>query len=232
VVVALPGEARSLARLRSLGDAPLAGGGHVMLAGLGAQRAAAAAERLVARGADGLVSWGTAAAIVPGMAPGDLVLARTVRSVDGQLFEVDAVWRQRMADVLVGRVVLADGLLTESHEMLVDVEAKQRVQRATQASVCDMESAAIARVAARHGLPFLVVRAIVDDATMVLPPAARAAVSETGALQPISLARSLMGRPASLHAQLRSLKHLGVAFRAARTSLGQAASALRQVSSV
>lgn len=231
VVVALPGEARPLARLRSLGEAELAGGGRLMLAGMGARRAEATARRLVASGVDGLISWGTAAALAPGLFPGDLVLAQTVHSADGESFQSDATWREQLRARLAGRVAISDGALAESRELLVDTQSKQRMHEATRAVACDMESAAIAAVAAEHGLPVLVVRVIVDDATMVLPPAARVAVSETGALQPLSLARSLLGRPASMHMQLRSLKHLGVAFRAARMTLGQVAQVLHGRSS-
>lgn len=231
VVVALPGEARPLARLRSLGQAELAGGGRLMLAGMGPSRAGATARRLAASGVDGLISWGTAAALAPGLAPGDLVLAQTVCSAEGKIFHTDPVWRELLRSRLQGRVTINDGLLTESRGLLVDIAAKQLRHRATGAVASDMESAAIAAVAAQHGLPMLVVRVIVDDATMVLPPAARVAVSETGALQPLSLARSLLGRPASMHMQLRSLKHLGVAFRAARMTLGEVAQVLHGRSS-
>lgn len=227
VVVALPGEARPLARLRSLGEADLVGGGRLILAGMGAARAAATARRLAAGGVDGLVSWGTAAGLAPGLSPGDLVLAQTVCSQAGDAFQSDPVWREGLRNRLAGRLVIHDGPLAESRGLLVDRQAKQRVFEASGAVACDMESAAIAAVAAEYGLPLLVVRVIVDDATMVLPPAARAAVSETGALQPLSLARSLIGRPASMHMQLRSLKQLGVAFRAARMTLGQVAPMLQ-----
>lgn len=228
VVVALPGEARPLARLRSLGQAELTGGGRLMLAGMGPARAGATARRLVASGVDGLISWGTAAALAPGLSPGDLVLAQTVCSAQGKTFQTDPAWRESLRSRLHGRVTINDGPLTESRELLVDIAAKQLRHRATGAVASDLESAAIAAVAAQHGLPLLVVRVIVDDATMVLPPAARVAVSETGALQPLSLARSLLGRPASMHMQLRSLKHLGVAFRAARMTLGEVARVLHE----
>lgn len=228
VVVALPGEARPLARLRSLGEAELVGGGRLILAGMGAERAAATARRLAADGVDGLISWGTAAGLAPGLSPGDLILAHTVYSLAGDAFQSESTWREGLRDRLAGRLVINDGPLAESQGLLVDRQAKQRLFETTGAMACDMESAAIAAVAAEYNLPLLVVRVIVDDATMVLPPAARVAVSETGALQPLSLARSLIGRPASMHMQLRSLKQLGVAFRAARMTLGQVAPLLQQ----
>lgn len=228
VVVALPGEARPLARLRSLGEADLVGGGRLILAGMGPERAAATARRLAAGGADGLISWGTAAGLAPGLGPGDLILPATLSSLASDAYHSDPGWRDGLAERLAGRLVINDGLLAESPGLLVDRQAKQHLFETTGAVACDMESAAVAAVAAEYRLPLLVVRVIVDDATMVLPPAARVAVSETGALQPVSLARSLLGRPASMHMQLRSLKQLAVAFRAARTTLGEVAPMLPQ----
>ncbi|MDA3922658.1 MAG: hypothetical protein PF501_18575 [Salinisphaera sp.] len=230
VVVALPGEARPLARLRSLGEAELPTGGRLILAGLGAMRARRAAEKLVAARVDGLISWGTAAALSDSLSSGDLILPRDVLGAEGHFYHSNDRWRSQLLAALAGRVPIRECRLAESRGLVATVGDKQRLWAATHADACDMESAAIAAVAAEHGLPFLAVRAIVDDSTMTLPPAARAAVSETGSLRPLALARSLAGRPASMHAQLRSLKHLAVAFRAARETLSEAAKALRSLS--
>lgn len=231
VVVALPGEARALARLRSMGEAELPGGGRLMLAGLGAARARTTAERLVASGVDGLISWGTAAALVPALSSGALILPHEILGAAGDRYPIDKRWRARLKRELAGRVPISECVIVESPGLVAEVADKQRLHAATGAEICDMESAAIAAVAAEHGLPFLVIRAVVDDSTMTLPPAARAAVSESGSLRPLAMARSLVGRPMTLHAQLRSLKHLGVAFRAARMTLSEAAKALRSLSS-
>ncbi len=54
--------------------------------------------------------------------------------------------------------------LLDMPTIVVTREEKARLFAATGAVACDMESGAVARVAARHGLPFAVLRAICDPA--------------------------------------------------------------------
>lgn len=226
IVAALPGEARSLTRLRAQGRAYLSGGARIALSGMGASRARTTARELVDHGAKALVSWGTAAAIDPLLNPGDLMLPAEVVASDGRRYATDQEWRGSLARGIAGRVRINYGALAESRVVITSAAAKQQLHQASGAIACDMESAAVAAVAADFGLPFIAVRAIVDDATMALPPAARAAVDEAGALRPFGLLRALVGHPSTLHAQLRSLKQLSVAFRAAQLTLAAAAPAL------
>jgi hypothetical protein len=116
--------------------------------------------------------------------------------------------------------------LVESLHVINDIATKRRLHAASHAHACDMESAAVAGVAVELGLPFIAIRAIVDDAVMILPPAARAAVDANGALRPLALLGSLAGRPSAMHAQLRALKQLEVAFRAAQLTLAAVAPVL------
>jgi nucleoside phosphorylase len=177
---------------------------------------------------DGLVSWGSAAALVPELAPGDLLLPQAVITADDRRYAIDPDWRVALAGMIGQCVHLRDGALVESRHVINEIAAKQRLHTASGAHACDMESAAVAAVAAEFRLPFIAIRAIVDDATMILPPSARAAVDADGALQPLALLCSLAGRPSAVHAQLRALKQLAVAFRAAQLTLAAVAPILRE----
>ncbi|GAB3675001.1 phosphorylase family protein [Salinisphaera aquimarina] len=220
IVAALPGEARSLARLRARGTAVLADGAQLRLSGLGAERATAAARALVAEGVDRLISWGSAAALVPALHPGDLLLPREIIASDGRRLHSDDAWRESLTDALPGGLRIRHGALVQATGVLVNVASKQVLHECSHAVAADMESAAIAAVAAEFGLPFIAIRAIADDSTMILPPAANAAVDADGALKPLSMLRALAGRPRTMHAQLRALKQLAVAFKAAQNTLG------------
>jgi hypothetical protein len=160
---------------------------------------------------------------VPGIEPGALVLPATLVAVDGTNHATDAQRRQTLAGLLARSLTVESGALAEAPQVLADPAAKRSLHERTGAVACDMESAAIAAVAAAHGLPFVAIRAIVDDAGMALPPVARAAMDSDGRLQPLRLTTALAGRPGAVHAQLRSLKNLAVAYRAARMALGEAA---------
>ncbi|WP_423821577.1 hypothetical protein V5738_14685 [Salinisphaera sp. SPP-AMP-43] len=224
IIAALPGEARALARLRPRGQARLAGGGRLRLSGMGAERAAVAAEQLADEGATALMSWGTTAALAPGIDPGAIVLPAEIIAANGGRWIADRRWRESLAGRLAPRHAVHEGALIESLDVVSDAAAKRRLYDASGAIACDMESAAIATVAARRGLRFVALRAVIDDATMALPPVALAAMDADGHLQVRALLAAMTGRPPAVHAQLRSLKQLAVAFRAARASLGDAAS--------
>ena len=78
-----------------------------------------------------------------------------------------------------------------------------------------MESAAIARVALEHGLPFLVVRAIADPVAMNLPQAIDYSLDDQGEIQVEKLALFLVLHPL----ELPGLIKLGVHFKAAKKTL-------------
>lgn len=223
VVAALPGEARALARLRPLGQTRLRGGGQLRLSGIGAIRARQAAMALVDQGATALLSWGTSGALAPYLDPGAIILASSVVNADGRTRASDHAWREALACELATHHAVYEGAIAESRDIVADPMGKQRLYETSGAIACDMESAAIAEVAAEHGIRFMALRAIIDDANMTLPPVALAAMDADGHLRPGGLLSAIASEPRRLHAQLRSLKQLAVAFRAARNSLGDAA---------
>lgn len=225
-IAALPGEVRALARLPALGSVRRGDGSRVILGGVGAVRARAAAERAVAEGALGLVSWGVAAALESRFAPGDLLLADAVLGANGVRYAVDTDWRDHIVARLPAHRSAPPVTLVEADQVIDTVSGKTRLREMSGAAGCDMESAAVAAVAAEHGLSFVAVRAVLDDATMILPPAALAAMDESGHLKLVALTRAMLGRPLAVHGQLRGLKHLAVAFRAARLALADTVPAM------
>lgn len=227
IVAGLPGEVRGLARLRKRGQATLDGGIRLVLSGRGAANAQASAQALVVAGADGLISWGTTAALSHALAPGDLLLAGAVRGHDGYHYRCDPHWLARI-ERLSTAARIRHGLIVECRAPLRDRSAKRVLHVQTEAVATDQESAAVARVAHANGLPFVAVRAVADDAGMVLSPVARATLDTDGGLRPGAMLKALAGRPSHVHAQLRSLKQLAVALRAAQRTLGGAGPALVQ----
>ena len=109
----------------------------------------------------------------------------------------------------------ADGLLA-------DAPAK-RALRAGGAIAVDMESHIAARVAAAHGLPFLILRVISDRLDDELLPAVRVSMGPKGTTAYGRLAASLARHPAQIPAFATFARHgmrcLGV-LRAGRIRLG------------
>ena len=93
---------------------------------------------------------------------------------------------------------------------------------ATGALAVDMESHIAARVAARHGLPFIAIRTISDTAHETLPPAALVGMNPDGSMALGKVLASLARRPGQLPALIRTGRSAEAAFRA----LSQVAAAI------
>lgn len=208
VVAALPGEAKSIRKSRAQwgGGSP-----EVALSGVGQRAAGAAAERLARSGAAGLVSFGYAGALNPGLRSGTLILPADVIEPDGTLHRADSGWLAALAAALAPDLPLATGALLSTPHLLASAEDKRAAHAATGAVAVDMETAAIAAAARRHGLPFIAVRAVLDEANQTVPSAVVAAVDDRGT---VGLGRLML----ALLARRREIPSLIPLARAARLS--------------
>lgn len=213
VVAAMPLEARGLVGLGA--------GLKLEISGPGPARAAAAASRLVSLGATGLVSWGCAGGLQGDVPAGALLFPEWLVSTDGRRFEPDRRWRGLMAGAWVGMPCAAGGL-AESAEPVLDVAAKRQLAESTGALATDMESAAIAAVAGRAGIPLLVVRSIVDPAGVSVPVAALQGLGSDGRMRRFATLAAVLHRPAELPALIAT----ALRFRQAIQSLDAAAARL------
>jgi len=197
IVAALPGEARPLAggRVDPGGRWRSGAGVEMQLAGVGPRRAAAAAEGLLAAGATALASWGSAAALAPDLTAGALLLPRSVVAADGEVLPVDAAWQRRLLECLAAHLPVGTGPMAEVRAVVATPADKASLRRRTGAVAVDMESAAVARCARQAGVPFVVVRAVVDGANTALPSVALAALDGLGRLRPLRLAAGLLREP-------------------------------------
>jgi adenosylhomocysteine nucleosidase len=203
VVAALAAEARPLARAAQV---------QVTVAGVGAAAAEAGGRRLLNAGVGALVSWGVAAGLDPRLPPGALLLPTQV--ADGpRTWPVDAAWHRALQEALTCHT----GTLVSAPSLLVGPADKQLLARGG-ALAADMESAALARLADQARVPFIIVRAVADPASMALPRAVAAAL-DGGRLRSGRLAAGLLAAPAQWGAVYR----LARAFGCARRSLYLAA---------
>ncbi len=177
-VTGLAAEAALLSRLDE-GSGPSAP--RVACAGADSARAAAAAEALIAGGADALVSFGVAGGLDPALGPGALLLSEQVIAPDGTATAADAGWRRavlRRAEP--AGLTLAGGALAGSDAAVTGVGDKLALHRDRGALAVDMESHAVGRVAEAAGLPFLVLRAVADPAGRALPALVEGSIAANG----------------------------------------------------
>lgn len=191
VVTGLQAEAARLAPAADLFEenAPL-----VLCLGSGPRRARQAARTLVARGARCLLSFGLAGGLDARLGPGTLVAANTVVGPDGRQWPTDAAWRGSVARA-GERLGLVVGPIAGRDRALWSPAQKHACHLETGALAVDMESHAIAAVAAEAGIPFLVLRAVADRKHCKVPVAARSAVAADGSTRVASVVAKLAARP-------------------------------------
>ena len=173
----------------------------VLVAGIGAARASAAAGALAQHGVVGMLSVGVATATVPGLHCGTLLLPSRVAGADGEVLQVDPAWRAAWLARAQG-VPVDERPLGEAPRVLEDGDARRRFARDAGVAAADMESAAVLRVAASAGVPAVVLRVVLDEVAVRLPAAALVALEESGAVSWRALGAALLRRPADIAAVL------------------------------
>ena len=179
------------------------GNNHVVLvAGADPDRARVLAEQAVSRGAEGLVSFGLAGGVDPSLSCGDVLVPETV-VFGGESWPTDDRWRQRLDALLSGEFRVLKGLLAGSACVLSSPAHKVRLHEATAASAVDMESHMVAGVAARHGIPFVVLRVVADPAAQEVPPWLLRGIGTDGQVKPVAVIGGLLSQPSVLPKLIR-----------------------------
>ena len=179
----------------------LSGSGYtVALSGARLDGARQAAQTLVAGGATQLLSFGLAGGLDPSLAPGTLLLPRTLLTPDGRSIPVDAAWHARaLARVAPLRPITSP--MAGTDEAIATAAAKAALFARTGASAVDMESHVLS-AAAPH-LPLLILRVVADSAEDALPPAALVGSKPNGSTDLMAVLRSVLGQPDQIPALIR-----------------------------
>ena len=218
ILVALTSEASCVGGSSPRGIIEVLGGGTLLLVGgVGTRAAEEGARSLLARGARALVSFGVAGGLDEEVRAGELILPEHVIDIAGEEHAVDAAWRNALARrVGAAHDAMAwhGGRLLESERVVADPGAKRALCTAHIALAVDMESGTLGRIAREAAVPWIVVRAISDDCTRPLPPAALC-VDRDGRLQKRRFLRALLRDPW----QLPTLFALRSDFHAAQRTL-------------
>lgn len=197
-------------------------GAKCLQTGIGPEQVQMMSERIMRDRPAGLVSIGTSGGLSPALLPGRLLLPMSVVSEDGQMFSVADEWHARVHRQLDGQNV-ETGTIASVAQALRSPDEKRRLQARSGAVAVDMESGALARIAADYSIPFLVVRAIADPHDAELPSSALAALTVRGDIDLARLLGCLLRRPGDL----LGLARLGVNFRAADRTLDACCRAAR-----
>lgn len=216
VVVALPEEAKALGISAGIPSIHrLHATVMVCVCGSGEASAVEGARALVEAGCQSLVSFGTAAALCPTLRPGDWVLPKKLVTYE-KTYGVDDAWRESITR-RVSDTPLSGDCFGLDH--VVGPEEKNDVYKRTGCLVGDMESAPIAKHCEALGLPFCVIRVVVDDSETKIPAIVTNALSSEGVVSKAKLIFGLITHPW----QLPSLLRLAGQFARAKKTMTQVA---------
>lgn len=115
------------------------------------------------------ISYGTAVALAPDLAPGALCIPQEIVHESGCSFETDSYWRQQLLFNIDEDIIYREESLLHTDKILKRSDEKQHLFQKTGAIAADMESFYIAQKARQLGIPFLVIRAIIDRAEFNMP---------------------------------------------------------------
>ncbi|MFP4353202.1 MAG: hypothetical protein ACLFRP_01985 [Puniceicoccaceae bacterium] len=220
IVAALSFEARTLSPRKPVPGrpTPVAPGLDLVWSGMDPRAVERAAESLAGHGCGLLLGWGVAGALRPGVRRGDLVLPGTIIGADGRRHTPHATFAESFGALLPATLRRHGGPIAEARSPVGSPSEKRALGGRTGAAAVDMESAIIARVAARRGIRFHAVRVIIDEVGTALP----SFVAEGGG------PRRWLPAPLRRPADLPRLVPLVRGYLCARRSLRTAATALRQ----
>lgn len=228
IVVALPEELATLTRRKCAEGKCLTLNDNILvtLAGTGPANAEKAANLLIDKGVNGLISWGCAAALSPQLKPGDLLIPEQILSEQQLTLNTDKRWQRHLQFLFSTKHQIITGMLVESSRIIADSSEKQNILRKTSAIALDMESAAVIKTAQQAGLPGIAIRAIADPATMTLPQAVIHALNDQGQVQLHKLLQFLARHPW----EILALSKLGLHFNAACKTLRSISKQLDDIS--
>ena len=218
IVTGLKSEAR-LALAAALKAGLATGVVEIECAGPGLYRAAAAAQRLIGKGARSLLSFGVAGALKAGLEPGTIVLPRTVFQEGAAPIDVDDLRADLICLALAATGPIERGALISTRDVVTSPTQKRTLAEAGGAVAVDMESYAVGAVAQAAGVSFAALRVVADPATRAIPPSAMAGMSREGDVRPVKVLQMLARRPMDLPELIR----LGRDNAKAMASLGRAA---------
>jgi adenosylhomocysteine nucleosidase len=182
--------------------------------GIGHRRATETARRAfdLIPNAELVIGTGVVGALSGGLKPGDLVLCdRTIMiHDDGQVGKQAAVSAAHLHQIgrslALAGIACSTGAILTSHRVLATGAEKRRAKESTGAIAVDMETAAIASEATARGLPFVAIRAVLDEVDDEIFGAEMA--DEEGNVKPLAATSFLLRNPATMLKLPRMIRNL------------------------
>ena len=148
----------------------------------------------------GLVSFGIAGGLAPGLRPGTCLVGSTIIT-ETATFTTDWNWSRNLLRLVPGAVHGA--IVGLSPPVVAHPDAKRALHLRTGALAVDNKSHVVARIAADRALPMVAVRVVLDPANRGLPKSAVDAMQPDGTIDLAVLVRELLSDPNEVPMLLR-----------------------------
>ncbi|GAB4571914.1 MAG: phosphorylase [Rhodothalassiaceae bacterium] len=171
--------------------------------GPGRARARRAAQSLIDRGCDAILSMGLAGGLEPGLSCGDIVLIETVLGPQSRPIACDPELIASAVRLMNDGPSFRQGILLDAVAPVTTIGAKRALYRDYRALAVDMESYGAAEAAAAAKVPFLSLRVIGDPADQEIPVIALLGMREDGSVDPLRVLGGALKSPSALPGLLR-----------------------------
>jgi adenosylhomocysteine nucleosidase len=178
-------------------------------AGMGMLNAGWAASILAMQEPELLISAGFGGGVISGLAVGDVVIAEKVLHWTGNDFE--QVAPMFYSQHLTGSQAFLRGEFITSDKILEKKQLAALLPQNICRPVAEMESSAVARVAAEHGIPFLGVRVISDPWSEDLGFSINELCNENMRISPKLVAATILKRPRLIFQFIRLYRNSRIA---------------------
>jgi adenosylhomocysteine nucleosidase len=192
--------------------------------GIGHARASRTAAHAMEQfpAAELVIATGVAGALAEYLRPGDLVLAERVfaDALGEEIPREIAIAREQLDSIAAAldaqQLRHVRGAMLTAGRVLLGAREKAAAHAQTGAIAVDMETAALAAQAARHGVPFVSLRTILDAVgDEIVGPK----IDESGRVRALATASGLMRNPGALFKIPRMMKNLSLATNALADAL-------------
>lgn len=184
IITGVKSEEAALAVVLRHVDAPL-----IRLSGARPARARAGIDALIGLGVEGILSFGSAGAVSAAHQPGDLLIGEFVTDDEGNRYEADVEWTSHLASIIDAEKVTITGI-----DYVANARDKARMAGQKIAAI-DMESHHVAKQATDAGIPFAVLRAVVDPVQFAIPDYALDAVRPDGSISLLPVIAGICMQP-------------------------------------
>jgi adenosylhomocysteine nucleosidase len=225
IIAALPAEAACLTnkKLDIASPVEIQKDIYLCLSGMGYESSSTAVKKCLDFNIDGLISWGVAGALEPSLNSGDIVFAETIINQD-KTYPTSDDWKNKLLDHFSKTdFKILNANIASSLEICATATDKNRLLNKTGAIAVDMESAAIADIAIKHELDFLVIRAIADEANTSIPEAVLKFTDNLGKPEIFNFVSSCISKPT----QIREITKLAKSYKIALNTLSHIAPDLK-----